>query len=151
MMYVFVCFLVFNFLAFFAPKRLVPIEIYATCIFAYAYGVTTDLVLDLYYNLYGYLQKGFQWLSLLAVMMYLPSISFLFLNFYPFNKALGRKVLYILSWTLFSVVFEWFVVNTDFFYYNGWKLLYSALVYPIIFLILVSNLKLVRKIISSKR
>lgn len=76
--------------------------------------------------------------------------QFLFLNFYPFNKGLGRVVLYILGWTLFSIVFEWFVVNTDFFYYNGWKLLYSALVYPIIFLILVSNLKLVRKIMASK-
>ncbi|MDI3090368.1 hypothetical protein QJ133_04205 [Priestia megaterium] len=53
MMYVFLCFLVFNLLAFFVPKRLVPIEI-----FAYAYGVSTDLVLDLHYNLYGCLQKG---------------------------------------------------------------------------------------------
>jgi len=79
MMYVFLCFLVFNLIAFFVSKRLIPIEIYATCVFAYAYGVTTDLVLDLHYNLYGYFQEGFQWLSLLAVIMYFPSISFLFL------------------------------------------------------------------------
>ena len=149
-MHVFVCFLVFNLLAFFSPKRLVPIEIYATCVFAYAYGVTTDVVLDLHYNLYGYFQQGFQWLALLAIVMYFPSINFLFLNFYPFNKVRGRKVLYILSWTLFSVLFEWFVVHTSFFYYNGWKLLYSALVYPIIFLILVGNLKSIRKIMGSK-
>lgn len=104
MMYVFMCFLVFNLLAFFAPKRLVPIEIYATCIFAYAYGVTTDLVLDLHYNLYGYLQKGFQWLTLLAVIMYFPSISFLFLNFYPFNKALKKSTLYFKLDTFFCCI-----------------------------------------------
>ncbi len=43
-MYVFLCFLVFNLIAFFLPKRLVPIEIYATYVFAYAYGVTTRVL-----------------------------------------------------------------------------------------------------------
>ncbi|WP_374989524.1 CBO0543 family protein (plasmid) [Priestia megaterium] len=148
MVAIFICFIIFNLLSFFVPKKLTPIEIYATSFFAYAYGMTTDMILDLHYNLYGYFQEGFQWLSLLAIIMYFPSISFLFLNFYPFTKSLGGKLGYILSWTIFSVVFEWFAVKTDFFYYNGWELLYSAIVYPFIFLVLLMNLKVVRKIIT---
>ncbi|MEK1833399.1 CBO0543 family protein, partial [Priestia megaterium] len=109
-----------------------------------------DVILDLHYNLYGYFQEGFQWLSLLAIIMYFPSISFLFLNFYPFTKNSRKKLGYILSWTIFSVVFEWFAVKTDFFYYNGWGLLYSAMVYPVIFLVLLVNVKIVRKIITRK-
>jgi hypothetical protein len=150
MVAIFICFMMFNLLAFFVPKKLTPIEIYATSFFAYAYGMTTDVILDLHYNLYGYFQEGFQWLSLLAIIMYFPSISFLFLNFYPFTKNSRKKLGYILSWTIFSIVFEWFAVKTDFFYYNGWGLLYSAMVYPVIFLILLVNVKIVRKIITRK-
>lgn len=147
---VFIFFTIFNLLSFFVPKKLTPIEIYSTSCFAYAYGITIDIILDLHYNLYGYFQKGFQWLSLLAIIMYFPSVSFLFLNFYPFIKSLGMKLSYVLSWTIFSIVFEWFTVKTDFFYYNGWRLLYSAMVYPVIFLILLMNLKVVRKLLTKK-
>ncbi|MED4116875.1 hypothetical protein P4661_29005 [Priestia megaterium] len=150
MVAIFICFIIFNLLAFFVPKKLTPIEIYATSFFAYAYGMTTDVILDLHYNLYGYFQEGFQWLSLLAITMYFPSISFLFLNFYPFTKNSRKKLGYILSWTIFSVVFEWFAVKTDFFYYNGWNLLYSTMVYPVIFLVLLVNVKIVRSIITKK-
>ncbi|PAK43403.1 CBO0543 family protein [Priestia megaterium] len=150
MVAIFICFIIFNLLAFFVPKKLTPIEIYATSFFAYAYGMTTDVILDLHYNLYGYFQEGFQWLSLLAIIMYFPSISFIFLNFYPFTKNSRKKLGYILSWTIFSVVFEWFAVKTDFFYYNGWNLLYSTMVYPVIFLVLLVNVKIVRSIITKK-
>jgi len=146
MVYVFIFFIFFNLIAYFVPKRLTAYEIYATSLYAYAYGVTTDMVLSLHYNLYGYFQPGFQWLGLLAIIMYFPSISLLFLNFYPFDKNLKRKIIYILLWTAFSVIFEWRVVKTDFFYYNGWKLIYSTLVYPLIFLILVINLKIIRRL-----
>lgn len=44
MMYIFLSFLVFNVIVFFSLKRLVPIEIYATYVFAYAYGVTTRVL-----------------------------------------------------------------------------------------------------------
>ena len=44
MMYVFLCFLVFNLIAFFSLKKLVPIEIYGAYVFAYAYGVITRIL-----------------------------------------------------------------------------------------------------------
>lgn len=150
MVYILVFFLFLNIVSFFVPKHLSRIEVYATSFFAYAFGLTTDVVLDLHYDLYGYLSPGFQWLSMLAIIMYFPSVSFLFLNFFPFHKRMWSKIIYILAWSAFSISFEWLTLQTDFFYYNGWKLWYSAVLYPFIFLILVCNLKLVRRQIANR-
>lgn len=150
MVYVFVLFLFLIIVSFSVPKHLNRIEVYATSFFAYAFGLTTDVVFDLHYDLYGYLSPGFQWLSMLAIIMYFPSVSFLFLNFFPFHKRLRSKITYILIWSVFSVGIEWLTLQTDFFYYNGWKLWYSAGLYPFIFLILVCNLKLVRRQTASR-
>ena len=143
---IFIIFIIFNIISFFVPKRIGRIEIYATCFFAYAYGLTTDIVLDLHYHLYGYFEKGFQWKSLLGILLYFPSISFLFLNYYPTKRKIAYKALYIILWSIFSVIFEWFTVQTEFFYYSGWKLWYSAPVYPLIFVILVINMKFVQRL-----
>src|SRR3954454_16350814 len=130
------------------PKKLSKIEIYATSFFAFSYGVTVDMILDLHYNLYGYFDEGFQWLGLLAIIMYFPAISILFLNLFPLKSSNGKKILYILAWTGFSLAFEWFCLHTKFYYLNGWKLWYSAISYPIIFSILLLNLNLVRRLIN---
>lgn len=144
LVFVFFTFLILY--AFYMRKRLTKMEIYATTVFALLFGLTTDVVLDLHYNIYGYFDKGFQWKKLLAVFMYFPATNLLFLNFYPFNKSVLKKLLYLLIWASFSVTFEWLSVQTYFFYYNGWKLWYSGLLYPFIFLILLINLKLIQRI-----
>uniref|UniRef100_UPI00403F6900 CBO0543 family protein n=1 Tax=Niallia sp. XMNu-256 TaxID=3082444 RepID=UPI00403F6900 len=144
--FIYITFITFNIVAFIVPKRISKIEIYATCFFAYAYGLTTDMVFDLHYNLYGYFQPGFQWLSLLGIILYFPSINVLFLNYYPSEKRIFKKGLYILCWSIFSILFEWISLQTEFFYHNGWKLLYSGLLYPIIFFTLVINMRFVQRI-----
>ena len=143
---IYITFIIFNILAFYIPKRISKIEIYSTCFFAYAYGITTDLVLDVHYHLYGYFESGFQWLGLLGIILCFPSISLLFLNYYPFEKMILQKIIYILCWSIFSIIFEWICLQTEYFYYNGWKLWYSGVLYPIIFIVLVINMRLVRKI-----
>jgi hypothetical protein len=144
--FIFIIFVFFNLIAFFSPKKLNKIEIYATSIFAFVYGLLTDIILNLHYHLYGYFQEGFDWLALLGILLYFPSISFLFLNFYPSTKKLGTKVLYILLRTAFSVFFEWVSLQTAFFYYVSWKLWYSALLYPFIFLTLIIHWKFIQRI-----
>jgi hypothetical protein len=143
---VYLAFAIFNIVAYLVPKRLSRIEIYATSFFAFTYGITVDMILDLNYNLYGYFEEGFQWLGLLAIIMYFPAINILFLNHYPLKSNKGKKLIYIIAWTVLSLTFEWFCQHTKFFYYNGWKLLYSAIAYPMIFSILLLNLKLVRRL-----
>lgn len=143
---VYIFFIIFNLIAFFAPKRISKIEIYATCLFAFAYGLTADMIFDWHYDLYGYFQKGFQWVAFLGYVLYFPSISFLFLNFYPLEKKPITKALYIILWSVFSVIFEWFCLHTAYFYYNGWKLWYSAILYPFIFLVLLINMGFIQKL-----
>jgi hypothetical protein len=147
---VFISFGIFCIVAFLIPKRLSKIEIYATSFFAFSYGMTVDAVLNLHYDLYGYFNKGFDWLGLLAIFMYFPSVNILFLNLFPFRDRLYKKIFYIIGWSVFSITFEWFCLHTKYLYYHGWKLWYSAMCYPIIFLVLLINLKLVRKLIQNQ-
>ena len=141
-----IIFIIFNIIAFVIPKNINKIEIYATCFFAFSYGLITDIILDLHYHLYGYIHKGFDWGGLLSTFLYFPSISYLFLNFFPFKKRLLHKIYYVLVWSIFSIVFEWFTLKTGFFYYNEWKIWYSGLLYPLIFSSLVLNMKFIKRI-----
>lgn len=141
-----VIFIIFNIIAYLFPKNISKIEIYATCFFAFSYGLTTDIILDLHYHLYGYIHKGFDWGGLISTFLYFPSISFLFLNFFPLEKRLLHKIYYVLGWSIFSIIFEWFTLKTGFFYYNGWKIWYSGLLYPLIFSSLVLNMKFIKRI-----
>ena len=141
-----IIFIIFNIIAFVIPKNINKIEIYATCFFAFSYGLITDLILDLHYHLYGYIHKGFDWGGLLSTFLYFPSISYLFLNFFPFKKRFLHKIYYVLGWSIFSIIFEWFTLKTGFFYYNEWKIWYSGLLYPLIFSSLVLNMKFVKRI-----
>jgi hypothetical protein len=113
---VYIFFGIFNVTALLIPKKLNRIEIYATSFFAFTYGISTDMILDLHYGFYGYFGEGFQWLGFLAILLYFPSISILFLNLYPIERNKLNEALYIIGWTGFSVAFEWFCLQTKFFY-----------------------------------
>ncbi|WP_102346660.1 CBO0543 family protein [Bacillus sp. Marseille-P3661] len=134
-------------LAIAVPKRISGIEIYATFFFAYFLGITTDLILDLKYNLYGYYKDGVQITSIIYLISIYFSVSTLFLNHFPYKGILLTKGIYIMAWSVFSIVYESIIVRTNLFYYNGWKLSYSASLYPIIFTILVLNLSFIRKLL----
>jgi hypothetical protein len=146
--FVYIFFITLNFVSYFVPKKLYKIELYSTTLFALLFGIIADLILDLHYKLYGYFDGGFQWKGLLGEFLYFIPISILFLNYYPLYKPHKNQIFYILSWSAISTLLEWLILKTDFFYENGWKLWYSAIAYPIIFLILVINLKFVKKLLK---
>ncbi|MBS4172139.1 hypothetical protein [Bacillus sp. FJAT-49736] len=143
---IYIIFIIADIAVFLVPKKLSKSEFYTTSIFAVLFGISVDEVLDLHLNLYGYFKHGFQWQGFIGSFLYFIPTSFFFLNFFPEKKSWKYKVLYFLVWVIFSLCFEWCCLQTSFLYYNGWKLLYSALVYPIIFLCLIGNLKLFRKL-----
>jgi hypothetical protein len=134
-------------LAVFIPKRISGIEIYSTFFFAYWLGITCDIIFDLTYHLYGYVAEGAQLISVGFITVIYFSINTLFLNFFPYNKSILAKILYILTWSIFAIIYESIAVKTEFFYYNGWKLWYSAALYPIIFTSLALNLLWVRRLL----
>lgn len=135
-------------IAYLVPKRLSKIELYTTSLFALVFGINVDMVLNFKYHLYGYFGKGFQWLGFVGEFLYFIPVSILFLNFYPFKGTNQKKLFYILAWSAGSSIIEYFVEMTHFFNYTGWKLWYSIILYPFIFLILVTHLRVVRRLIN---
>jgi hypothetical protein len=126
------------------PKKLSALELYSTSSFALSLALTTDTYLDLTLHLYGYFTKGAQPMGLLFSLITYPAVNMIFLNFYPYMKRFGYKLLYIVGWWIFALCFELLAVKTGLFYYSGWKWWYSATVYPMLYLILLLNLRLVR-------
>jgi hypothetical protein len=130
------------------PKQVKVSELYATSIFAICFGVIADIYLDLKLDLYGYFQKGVDWTYLPIFFIVYPAANILFLRFFPFEKSIIKKTVYILGWSLGTLAMEQISLHTDLFYYNGWKWWYSACVYPFIYSLLFLNLKFTRKLNS---
>ncbi|MHC8969213.1 CBO0543 family protein [Priestia aryabhattai] len=145
---VYIFFIILNFIAYFVPKRLYRIEIYSTTLFALLFGIVVDLILNLHYGLYGYFDRGFQWRGLIGEFLSFIPISILFLNYYPLHKSYKSQLFYILIWSVISTIIEWLMLKTEFFNEYEWELWYSAVAYPFIFLILVIDLKIIKKLLK---
>lgn len=151
MLFLYLSIVVLNAIAYFIPKKMSRLELYITTIFAYSLQWIADVILDLKYDLYGYFNKGgFDWASLLAVYGIYPAISVIYLNGFPYHAGYSRQGLYIAGWTLFSLVYEWCALHSGWFYYNGWKLWYSAVIDPCLFLVLLWHFKIIRKMYKSE-
>lgn len=133
-----------NIYALFMKKRLSRLELYVTTFFALFFGYLYDMIFDLGLNFYGYFSPGFEWPGQIAISLIYIGISAVYLNYFPFSLSFRMKSFYIICWVLFASTFEYFAVQTSFFYYNGWRLVYSMIIYLIAFPILVLNLYAVR-------
>lgn len=136
MIFLIITVILFNLITIFIPKRISGIEIVTTTLFAESLQVLVDTFLDLKYNLYGYFVKGVDWRTLIYIIGIFPAVNIIFLNFYPKNQTI-KKIFYIIGWTIFAILFEIGFLWSGTFYYNGWKLWYSAFIYPFLFLSLV--------------
>ncbi|WP_187297998.1 CBO0543 family protein [Paenibacillus mucilaginosus] len=131
------------------PKKLSLIEYYCTSLFAFLLNATSDFSLNLQFKLYGYFQPGVDIGGYVIVYIIGPCISTLFLNYFPVNRSVLIKLFYIIAWSLFSILYEIFIaLPSGMIYYNGWKWWYSGLLYPVLFLILVADWKLVRNMLK---
>ncbi|KAA9019472.1 CBO0543 family protein [Niallia endozanthoxylica] len=146
MFYLLISVFVFNLVAFLVPKYIKKQEIYATALFSLALGLISDITLDLKYNLYGYFEKGLQLKGFLPIVGLFPASGILFLNFYPKEKSLFKKIIYIFFWVMFSLFYEWTAIKSGFFYHNKWLFLYSALIYPVLLWMHLLHLSLFRHI-----
>jgi hypothetical protein len=130
------------------PKHVKLSELYATSFFATCFAVIADIYLDLKLDLYGFFQKGPDWAYILIFIIDYPAANILFLRFFPYEKSLVKKAVYILGWSFGTLALELISLRTDLFYYNGWKWWYSAIAYPFIYSLLFLNLKFMRRLDS---
>jgi hypothetical protein len=128
------------------PKQVKLSELYATSFFAVCFAVIADVYLDVKLDLYGFFQKGVDWSYLPIFFIDYPAANILFLRFFPLEKSMIKKTVYILGWSLGTLAMEQISLHTDLFYYHGWKWWYSAIAYPFIYSLLFLNLKITRKL-----
>lgn len=128
------------------PKRISWIEMYTTSLFVMFLGSVADIYLDVKYDLYGFFTKGVDFEYLLIFIFVYPAANSVFLNFYPQSKSLAKKALYITVWVILTTLFEYISAQTEVFYYNEWKTLYSFFCYPFLYIAMVLNLKMIRRL-----
>ncbi|WP_308639561.1 CBO0543 family protein [Paenibacillus silvisoli] len=141
--------IVFNAIFLFMPKRLTPIELFSTCMFAMVLQQLVDLAFDLKLDWYGYFAPGVQWAYYIAILGIYPAVNAIFLNYYQFMKSKAQKFWYLVGWCIFAVVYEWLAIKSGYFYYHQWKVWYSAISYPFLYMILLLVLKTVRALVRT--
>jgi hypothetical protein len=134
--------IVFNLIAYIIPKRISKLEILTTTLFASYLQVMADIYLCLKYDFYGYFDKGVDWGTLIYIFGIYPAINIVFLNYYPYGKILYKQAVYILGWSILAMLYETLFIWSGTFYLNGWKHIYSLIVYPILYIFLMSFHKL---------
>jgi hypothetical protein len=137
--------IIFYLIAILMPKRISWLQIWSVTLFSLVLENMSDMVLDLKLNLFGYIAPGNQWSGFLPIFLY-PPINAIFLNYFPYDKRKFSKLLYILGWTVFCLVYEVGALRSGFFYYTKWKLWYSALCYPVLLLFVLGNYRLTERL-----
>jgi hypothetical protein len=150
MKFLIISIVVFYLIAILIPKRISKIEIYSTTLFALLFAALTDMFLDVKYLLYWFFTKEVDWLWLIVLFGTYPAVNLIYLNFFPLESTALKKIGYIVMWSLFLILYEWGSVNIgEILHYGKWNIGYSALVYPLVFIILYGNFIFVRKLIDS--
>ncbi len=133
---------------YFIPKRVSRIELYSTALFASLFGTLSDLFLDVKYDWYGYFKKGVDWAALPSLILFYPALCMTFINFYPYNQSLMNKIIYLIGFSILSVILEYIAIQTELFYHNEWKLIYSAICYPFVYMILLLNARVSKMFVN---
>jgi hypothetical protein len=144
--------IVLNLAAFLIPKKLSKVETYVTSFFSLYLALFADSLLGGMYKLYAYFEPGVDYIDFVAAIGIYPAVNIIFLNLFPYKEQATYKITYIVTWSLFALGYEWFAATqTALFTYTGWKTVYSTAIYPILFLVLLLNLYIIRKLITKSQ
>lgn len=144
--------ILFNLIAFITNKRLTKNQIIHIWLFTITLQTISDLFIDQKYHGYWYFTQAVDWEALPNITMLLPPVNMMFLNWYPFNSPLLKRILYYIYWILFMLIYEKIALLPEpwgYFNYGWWKLEYSFLVDPLLLVILLNFYKWICKIEKS--
>jgi len=139
---------IFMVIAYFIHKRISYMEMYTAVLFSAVFQLIVDILLEFKYELYGYFDKGVDYQTFIFILMIYPSLTVIFLNYLPLGRGKIIFILYMLGWIIFAIIYEYFAVQVGAFYYVNWKLWYSAIIYPFVYLLIVLNFLFIRKLIA---
>lgn len=127
----------------FMPKRLTFREIYVTWAVIALINLSTDVTLDLYFNLYELAGPGVQIRVHFIEVTLGASFGIIFLNFMP--RKIQSFGFYMAGWLVITILFEQLMVKVGFIRYTGWEWWYSAPYYIAAFLFVRWHLFFIRK------
>jgi hypothetical protein len=141
--------IIFNFIAFKTNKRLTANQVVHIWVFTIAFQVIFDVIVEFKYHGYWYFGKGVDWEGVLPHTLLIPPVNIMFLNWYPFNSIGIKKISYIISWVIVILIYELIALLPapwGYFHYGSWNLWISAVINPILFLILLGYYKWICKL-----
>ncbi|MGZ4134699.1 MAG: hypothetical protein ACXVC1_05360 [Tumebacillaceae bacterium] len=130
------------------PKRFPGYFTFLNLIFTIFLVMSVDDVLALKpYDMYDWMDdEKFELFDVFTYFFMYPPMGYLFLYFYDKWKLRSwRLLVYIYSWALFSIGFEWMCIKLHILVYKGWSLVYSVPVYLAVFGIELGFFHLVQK------
>ncbi|MBT2687216.1 hypothetical protein J7I93_03355 [Bacillus sp. ISL-47] len=142
-----VAIILFNLIAFKTNKRITPSQIVQIWTFTIAFQLLFDLIVEFKYQSYWYFSTGIEWQGLLPRSMLVPPANLIFLNWYPFTKSMGKKLIYLFFFVVCIVLYEMAALLPEpwgYFNYGSWKIWYSIMIDPILLLILLGFYKWIR-------
>jgi len=141
--------LIFNFIAFKKNKLLTGNQIVHIWTFTIAFQVLFDLFIEFKYHGYWYFDKEIEWGELLPHLFLVPAVNMIFLNWYPYKTKIGKQIFYIIVFVIIILIYELITLLPEpwgFFHYGWWRIWHTAIVNPIILLILLGFYKWVGKL-----
>ncbi|MFC8575619.1 hypothetical protein ACFUCO_19860 [Heyndrickxia sporothermodurans] len=99
-----------------------------------------DLFVDVKYQGYWYFDKEIGWTSIPSIALIVPPVNLIFLNWYPNQSRLFKRIIYFICWYVFILIYEKLALLPEpwgYFHYGWWNLGISAIVDPFLLLILI--------------
>jgi hypothetical protein len=131
------------FICFIAERKVSWLEIYTSTFFACWLRLKVDGFLAYKYHYYYYFDGGISYYTIFFFPLF-GAVNYLVINWFPYEANKGTKVFYILSWTAWSIFIEIASVLGGFFHYDGWQILYSIIWYPLLIIMLITNIHIIR-------
>ncbi|WP_251550658.1 hypothetical protein [Neobacillus muris] len=139
----------FNYFAFSGKKTLSGNQLLHVWTFSVAFQTIFDVFVEFKYHAYWYFNKEVDWEGVLPHFFVVPQANFIFLKWFPFKAERMKKIIYILLFTLFIVLYELVTLLPEpwgYFHYGWWTIWHAVIVDPILLLILLGFYRLVRKL-----
>ncbi len=139
----------FNLIAFRTNKRLTLNQIVHIWAFTIAFQQSFDIIIEFKYHGYWYFDKEIDWVGILPHTILIPPVNMMFLNWYPFKEKIIKQCFYILLWVISILVYETITLLPQpwgYFHYGWWTIWHSAVIDPILFLILLKYYKWISKL-----
>jgi hypothetical protein len=142
----FIAIIIFNFIAIKTNKKLTGNQTVHIWAFTIAFQVLFDILIDFKYHGYWYFGKGIEWTGFLPHLFVVPPVNVIFLNLFPSNHKITKQISFIVFFVIAILLYELIALLPEpwgYFHNNWWRIWHSAIMDPILLLILLGYYKLI--------